>query len=69
MFTVAKIKHFFQRNKYFLRKFTFNAHFFLSTDIRRRVRSGKSIKGLVPEPIEQDVQRLYTSHSWQEELG
>ena len=58
MFTVAKIKHFFQRNKYFLRKFTFNAHFFLSTDIRHRVRSGESIKGPVPEPIEQDVQRI-----------
>lgn len=37
-----------------------------STDIRRRVRSGKSIKGLVPESIEEDVRRLYTSHSWQE---
>lgn len=30
-----------------------------STDIRHRVRSGKSIKGLVPESIEEDVRRLY----------
>ena len=34
-----------------------------STDIRRRVRSGESIKALVPESIEEDVRRLYARYS------